>query len=89
MELDLKVKALLLRVEAPILAGPSSMPSLLRGATYPSPRLTSQGERVAQEVVGMGTGARAIVVGTDVSDHEQVEAMVAHTIGEYAGWTCW
>jgi 2-hydroxycyclohexanecarboxyl-CoA dehydrogenase len=45
----------------------------------------AQGERVAQEVVGMGTGARAIVVGTDVSDHEQVEAMVAHTIGEYGG----
>jgi 2-hydroxycyclohexanecarboxyl-CoA dehydrogenase len=45
----------------------------------------AQGERVAQEVIEMGTGARVIVVRTDVSDHEQVEAMVAHTIGEYGG----
>ncbi len=43
----------------------------------------AQGEKVVGEVTG--TGARVIVVRTDVSDHEQVEAMVSRTIREYGG----
>jgi 2-hydroxycyclohexanecarboxyl-CoA dehydrogenase len=43
----------------------------------------AQGEKVAGEVTG--TGARVIVVRTDVSDHEQVETMVSRTIQEYGG----
>ena len=45
----------------------------------------AQGEKVAGEVTGMGTGARVFVVRTDVSDHEQVETMVSRTIREYGG----
>ena len=45
----------------------------------------AQGQKVAQEVAATGTGARAIVVRTDVSDHEQVEALVARTIQELGG----
>ena len=43
----------------------------------------AQGEKVVGEVTG--TGAQVIVVRTDVSDHEQVEAMVSRTIREYGG----
>ena len=45
----------------------------------------AQGEKVAREVVEMGTEARAIFIRTDVSDHQQVEAMVARTIQELGG----
>ena len=45
----------------------------------------AQGEKVAQEVSGNGSGARAIVIKTDVSDHQQVEAMMARTIEEFGG----
>lgn len=45
----------------------------------------AQGERVAAEATGMGTGARVIAIKTDVSDHQQVETMVSRTIQEYGG----
>ena len=45
----------------------------------------AQGERVAHEVAEMDSGATATVVKTDISDHEQVEAMVARTIRESGG----
>ncbi len=44
-----------------------------------------QGKKVAGEVAEMGSGARAIVLRTDVSDHQQVEATVARTIQEFGG----
>jgi len=45
----------------------------------------AQGEKVAHEVAEMGTTARATAVKTDVSDHEQVEAMVLGTIQDFGG----
>ena len=56
----------------------------------------SQGEKVASEVEAMGTGSRVQVVATDVTQPEQVNAMVEQTIAEFGvvdvlvnnvGWT--
>ncbi len=55
-----------------------------------------QGQRVADEVRGMGTGSRVEVIPTDVTDRSQVEAMVERAIGQFGsvdvlvnnvGWT--
>lgn len=55
-----------------------------------------QGEKVAAEVAGLNTGSRIKVIPTDVTDHRQVEAMVAQAIDEFGhidvlvnnvGWT--
>ena len=55
-----------------------------------------QGEVVAAEVANMGTGSRAMVVPTDVTDRAQVGAMVEQSIAEFGsvdvlvnnvGWT--
>ena len=45
----------------------------------------AQGESVAEDVARMETGARAVVVKTDVSDDKQVEEMVARVMGEFGG----
>ena len=45
----------------------------------------AQGKKVAKEVAQMGSGTRALALKTDVSDHEQVEAMVARSIQEFGG----
>ncbi len=56
----------------------------------------SQGEKVAAEVAGLSASGRVKVIGSDVSDHEQVESMVADSIAEFGqvdvlvnnvGWT--
>ena len=56
----------------------------------------SQGEKVASEVDAMGTGSKVQVVATDVTQPEQVNAMVEQTIAEFGvvdvlvnnvGWT--
>lgn len=56
----------------------------------------SQGEKVAAEVADMNTGSRVKVIPTDVTDHQQVESMVAQSIAELGnvdvlinnvGWT--
>jgi 2-hydroxycyclohexanecarboxyl-CoA dehydrogenase len=55
-----------------------------------------QGEKVAAEVAGMSTGSRVKVIPTDVTDHQQVDAMVSQAIDEFGhidvlvnnvGWT--
>jgi 2-hydroxycyclohexanecarboxyl-CoA dehydrogenase len=55
-----------------------------------------QGEKVAAEVAGMNTGSRVKVIPTDVTDHQQVDTMVAQAIDELGhidvlvnnvGWT--
>ena len=45
----------------------------------------AQGEKTAAEVNAMGTGARARMVVTDVSDHLRVEALVDRTIQDLGG----
>ncbi len=45
----------------------------------------AQGQLVAEEVAKMGSGGRAIVISTDVSDHRQVESMAERTIQELGG----
>ena len=56
----------------------------------------SQGEKVAAEVLAMGTGSNVQVVATDVTQHEQVNKMVEQAIAEFGsvdvlvnnvGWT--
>lgn len=56
----------------------------------------SQGEKVAAEVADMNTGSRVKVIPTDVTDHQQVDSMVAQTIAAFGtmdvlvnnvGWT--
>ena len=56
----------------------------------------SQGEKVAAEVASLDTGSRIKVIATDVSDHQQVDTMVAQSITEFGpvdvlvnnvGWT--
>ena len=56
----------------------------------------SQGEKVAAEVLAMGTGSKVQVVATDVTQHEQVNKMVEQAIAEFGsvdvlvnnvGWT--
>ena len=55
-----------------------------------------QGEKVAAEVVAMKTGSRVKVLPADVSNHQQVDTMVAQSIEEFGsidvlvnnvGWT--
>lgn len=55
-----------------------------------------QGEKVAAEVAALDTGSRVTVIPTDVTKHEQVEAMVTRAIQEFGsvdvlvnnvGWT--
>lgn len=55
-----------------------------------------QGEKVAAEVKAQGAGGRVTVIPTDVTDHQQVDDMVARTIAEFGhidvlvnnvGWT--
>lgn len=45
----------------------------------------AQGQRVADEVEAKGMGGRAMVVATDVTSHESVEAMVETATAEFAG----
>ena len=56
----------------------------------------AQGQRVADEVAAKDTGSRAMVVATDVTNHESVNAMVEAATAEFgdvdvlvnnAGWT--
>ena len=55
-----------------------------------------QGEKVAEEVAAMSTSAQALVIGTDVADHRQVEIMVEQVLSQHGaidvlvnnvGWT--
>ena len=45
----------------------------------------AQGQRVVDEVAAKGTGSRAVVVATDVTNHESVNAMVEAVSAEYGG----
>ena len=44
-----------------------------------------QGQKVAAEVAALDTGSKVAVVATDVSNPQQVEAMVEQAIGEFGG----
>ncbi len=44
-----------------------------------------QGEKVAAEVAAMDTGSRVAVIAADVSDSQQVEAMVSQAIAAFGG----
>ena len=46
---------------------------------------TAQGQRVADEVVGMGATGRVVVVSTDVASHESVNAMAEIASSEFGG----
>ena len=46
---------------------------------------TAQGQRVADEVAGMGATGRVVVVSTDVSSHESVNAMAEIASSEFGG----
>ena len=45
----------------------------------------AQGQRVVDEVAAKDTGSRAVVVATDVTNHESVNAMVEAVLAEYGG----
>ncbi len=45
----------------------------------------TQAQRVADEVAGLGTGNKAIVIPTDVTNHESVNSMVEAATAEFGG----
>lgn len=45
----------------------------------------AQGQRVVGEVAALNTGSRAVVVATDVTNHESVNAMVEAATAEFGG----